>query len=87
MLTSPSCPVCDGRNWEQLGTRTWKRSDLPRLGPVEQRRLRVLYEVWVPQSEEFTATSELCRDCGFVIYASQPTADATQNGGVPQPAN
>ena len=40
-----------------------------------QRRLRVLYEVWCPGAEEFTATSDLCQECGLVIYSPRPSAE------------
>ena len=75
MISAPRCPVCDSARWQTLGKRTWKSSDFARLDPILQRRLRVLYEVWCPGSEEFTATSELCQECGMVIYAPRPTAE------------
>ncbi len=74
MLSTPNCPLCESQRWETLGTRTWKMSDIPKLSPVLQRRLRVLYEVWCPGAEEFTATSELCLECGMVIYAPRPSS-------------
>lgn len=75
MLSTPNCPVCESLRWQTLGKRTWKQSDLPKLDPVLQRRLRVLYEVWCPGANEFTATSELCLECGLVIYAPRPSAE------------
>ncbi len=75
MLSAPTCPVCNASEWQTLGTRTWKKSDLPQLDPVLQRRLRVLYEVWCPGADEFTATSELCQECGMVIYSPRPSAE------------
>ncbi len=74
MNSSPDCPVCASRQWVTIGRKTWNRADLPSLDPVLQKRLRVLYEVWCPGSNEFSATSELCQACGFVIYSPRPTA-------------
>lgn len=73
MQPSPPCPVCGGSRWQSLGKRTWRLGESN--DPIIQKRLRVLFEVWLPGSQEFTASSELCRDCGFVIYAPRPTAE------------
>lgn len=73
MQPSPPCPVCGGNHWQTLGKRTWRLGESN--NPVVQKRLRVLFEVWMPGSKEFTASSELCQDCGFIIYAPRPTAE------------
>lgn len=73
MLTSPPCPVCGGHHWQTLGKRTWRQSESN--DPIIQKRLRVLFEVWMPGASEFTASSELCQDCGFIIYTPRPTAE------------
>jgi hypothetical protein len=73
MQPSPPCPVCGGNRWQTLGKRTWRLGESN--DPIIQKRLRVLFEVWFPGSQEFTASSELCRDCGSVIYAPRPTAE------------
>ena len=73
MQPSPPCPVCGGNHWQTLGKRTWRLGESN--DPVVQKRLRVLFEVWRPGSKEFTASSELCQDCGFIIYAPRPTAE------------
>lgn len=73
MQPSPPCPVCGGHHWQTLGKRTWRLGESN--DPIVQKRLRVLFEVWMPGSKEFTASSELCQDCGFIIYAPRPTAE------------
>lgn len=75
MNPHPRCPVCAEQNWQIIGSRTWKKSDLPGMSPVLQRRSRVLYEVWCPGEDQFTADCVLCQNCGMVIYSPRPTGE------------
>jgi SAM-dependent methyltransferase len=49
------------------------------MDPILRRRMRVVFEVWLPGGTEFTAQSLGCRHCGFVIYSPRPTAEDVDN--------
>ena len=75
MITFPDCPVCSQMDWETLSQRTYRVSEMPDLSEYMARRYRVLFEIWAPGESKFTVRSQLCRQCGFIVYTPRPTAD------------
>lgn len=71
MLYDPVCPVCAATDWQELGTRTYRRpgDDVP---AALRSRLAVLFQVWLPNPETATLASILCMRCGFVCYRPRP---------------
>ena len=79
MNIDPVCPVCQSHEWEVLGRKTWTVESMAGMDPIFRRRMRVVFEVWLPGSTDFTAQSLGCRQCGFVIYSPRPTAADIDN--------
>ena len=62
MINNPECVVCGSRRWEDLGRRMFRASDLERADEYTRKRLRVLFEAWIPRALEtefaFDATDD-----------------------------
>ncbi|MCB9506506.1 MAG: class I SAM-dependent methyltransferase [Myxococcales bacterium] len=74
MIENPSCPVCDGHSWRELGRQSYAKGETGLPDGVAQR-YRILFETWAPGTERFVARYVLCAGCGLVIYAPRPTAE------------
>lgn len=79
MIDQPRCPVCDAEDWHRIGTRTYRLHDAVTQAPYVSLRYRVIFEVWLPGAAELKLTSEVCRRCGFVLYAPRPSAEDIDN--------
>lgn len=92
MLEKPVCPACGSLSWKRLTERVYSAKATTGSEYVN-RRLRILFEVWVPGQTEFVARFVMCRRCGFVCFVPRPTAsevDAkyraiTEKGGPSKP--
>ena len=73
MTPSPVCPTCSVEQWDEIGRRTYRASDMETGDEYLRRRLQVLFEIWCPGQSEVTLSSLLCRQCGFVIYSPRPS--------------
>jgi len=75
MDNAPSCPVCDGTDWQLLGSRHYDRHAFPALR-YERARHEVLFNVWLREAEDVELKTLACARCGLVIYTPRPdTAD------------
>lgn len=74
MQADPTCPACGQSAWEEVGTQSFRR-DPPPDDAYLRLRYRVLFELWSPGSDTFTATFVVCDRCGFVLYTPRPTED------------
>ena len=43
------------------------------LTSYERLRRKVLFDIWFPNREQVTLTSQYCMDCGFMAYTPRPT--------------
>lgn len=77
MNDSPHCPVCARAEFDVLGHRRYRLSELELLEPEAYvaKRYRVLFDVWLDGQTELTIKSLLCRHCGMVIYGPRPSAE------------
>jgi len=50
----------------------YSRGATSRVSPYEQKRFRVLFEIWFPGQENVTLRSVACGNCGFVCYFPRP---------------
>lgn len=73
MTPDPTCPVCDARQWEVLGRRTFTRSSSAALPPAIAARLKVLFELWAPGRDAVHLEYVLCQRCGMVVYRPRPS--------------
>jgi hypothetical protein len=76
VIADPSCPTCGGHRWRRSGEHLYRRTSLNagdvQLSAYERLRLRVLFEVWLPDEEEVRLQVVLCARCGFVGYHPRP---------------
>jgi SAM-dependent methyltransferase len=76
MRQSSPCPACGLDQWREIGTHRYRRSDLAPNGTAltayERLRLRVLFEVWLPDDDEVLLRAVICPRCGFVGYLPRP---------------
>lgn len=72
MRDNSTCEVCGADSWVEMGYRVYSSGVVPLLSPYEQKRFRVLFEVWFPGKPEVTLRSVGCRNCGFVCYLPRP---------------
>jgi SAM-dependent methyltransferase len=76
MRSSLPCPACGLDGWRAAGAHRYRRSDLAPDGAAltsyERLRLRVLFEVWQPDSDEVDLRVVICARCGFVCYLPRP---------------
>ena len=72
MLDETTCEVCGEDEWEVLGRRTYSKKEAEGKSPYVQKRFRVLFDKWFPESTTVTLSSKLCRNCGLVIYMPRP---------------
>jgi SAM-dependent methyltransferase len=77
MTADPPCPGCGSDQWREIEVHRYVRADLAggaaRLTAYESLRLRVLFELWFPDSAEVRLKVAMCERCGFVFYAPRPT--------------
>ena len=73
MINDPPCPVCNEQDWRVLGVRAYGRASQTRRNPYVQKRLDVMFDVWLDGVSEVSLNSLLCQHCGFVCYAPRPT--------------
>ena len=74
MNTEPNCPLCAAKTWERVGAQTYARSD-EGLSAYTTTRYDILFELWCDGGDSFTASYDLCAECGLLIYAPRPTAE------------
>ncbi len=72
MINNPECVACGSRRWEDLGRRMFRASDLERADEYTRKRLRVLFEAWIPRALEAEFAFVMCGDCGFVTFVPRP---------------
>ena len=72
MKTDPACPVCAARSWERIGGRIYRTEDAARVDDYTKRRLRVLFEIWMPGQVAVTLETVLCNNCGFLMCQPRP---------------
>jgi SAM-dependent methyltransferase len=75
MIDDPGCPICDGADWDVIGSRTYARAATDGLSDFLRDRYRVVFEVWQAGVSDFTIESRVCRACGFVLFAPRPSAE------------
>lgn len=76
MLTEPDCPVCGANDWAIVGERSYRRP--ASLAGAKQKPLRVLFEVWAPDQQEFRVEFAGCKSCAMMIYLPRPSATDLQ---------
>ena len=68
--------MCGLDRWREIGAYRYRRSDLAPGGATltayERLRLRVLFEVWLPDVDEVLLRAVICLCCGFVGYLPRP---------------
>ncbi len=75
MVFSLTCPICSATGLEELGRRTYAKSEMDQLDCYTQLRYRVLFEVWHPGCATLEFKCGVCRDCGFVCHIPRPSID------------
>jgi len=72
MLYEKSCKICGGTDMHVIDRRTYYACCAVDLPAYEQKRYKVLFEIWFPGEEEVTLESVSCTTCGFVCYFPRP---------------
>ena len=73
MIHEPACAVCGGRQFEILGRRTYTKDRSTASNAYVAARMRVLFQVWMPEADEAVFASLLCRSCGFIAFSPRPS--------------
>ncbi len=77
MISQPTCVICGGIQWRQYRTYSFSRaSHAARVND----RVRILFDVWCPDSSTVSITEQACNICGFVTLApraSEADVDGT----------
>lgn len=74
MLENTDCPACGENRWETRGKQVFAKSPAP-SDPYTALRYRVLFDLWAPKAEEFSARFCLCQACGFLTYLPRPSSE------------
>lgn len=76
MIETPQCPSCHALEWRAVERHRYEASELAnaRLTDYQRLRLRVLFEVWMPDRARVELRTIMCSRCGFVCYAPRPDA-------------
>lgn len=69
------CEICHEKKWRTLGGVVYERCDIHLQDEYTQKRLKVLFEVWLPETSSVIFHSIICTSCGFICHS--PRAESS----------